>query len=59
MSLQRHVNIQGPLYLNEQQLALANVLVLQSLKLSVLLQDALHVIQQTICPSRYVITLSV
>ena len=50
---------QGPLYLNEQQLALADVLVLQSLKLSVLLQDVLHVIQQTICLSRYVIALSV
>ena len=46
-------------YPNEQQLALADMLVLQSLKLSVLLQDALHVIQQTICLSRYMITLSV
>ena len=34
MSLQQDVNVQGPLYLNEQQLALANVLVLQGLKLS-------------------------
>ena len=45
---------------NKQQLALADVLVLQSQKLNVLPQDALpHVIQQTICPSRYVITLPV
>ena len=59
MSLQRHVNVQGRLYLNEQQLAPADMLVLQSLKLSGHLQDSLHVIQQTVCPSRYVITLSV
>ena len=57
MSLKQDVNVQGPLYLNEQQLALADVLVLQSLKPSVLLQDALHVIVWTICPCRYVITL--
>ena len=52
------MNVRGLMYPNEQQLALADMLVLQSLKLSVLLQDALHVIQQTICPSRYMITLS-
>ena len=59
MSLQRHVNVRGPLYPNEQQLALADLLVLQSLKLSILLQDALHVMQQTICPSRFLSTLSI
>ena len=59
MSLQQDVNVQGPLYLNEQKLALANVLVLQSLKLSVLLQDAPRVIPRTICLSRYVSTLPV
>ena len=42
MSLKQDVNVQGPLYLNEQQLALSDVLVLQSLKPSVLLQDALY-----------------
>ena len=47
------------MYLNEQQLALADVLVLQSLKPSVHPPDALPVIPRTICPCRYVITLPV
>ena len=59
MSLQQDVNVQRPLYLHEQQLALADVLVLQSLKLSVLLQGALHVIPRTTCLCRYVSTLPV
>ena len=59
MSLQQDMNAQGPLYLNQQQLALADVLMLQSLKLSVLLQDALNVIPRTICLCRYVNTLPV
>ena len=59
MSLRQDVNVQGPLYLNEQPLALADALVLQSLTQSVLLQDALRAIQQTICSCRYVSTLLV
>ena len=59
MSLKQEVIVQGPLYLNEHQLALADVSVLQSLKPSVHSVDALHVIPRTICPCRYVITLPV
>ena len=42
MSLKQDVSVQGPLYLNEQPLALADVLVLQSQTQSVHLLDALH-----------------
>ena len=59
MSLEQDVKVQGPLYLNEQQLALADVLVLQSLRPSVHPLDALHVIPRTICPCRYLITSSI
>ena len=59
MSLRQDVNVQGPQYLNEQPLALADALVLQSQTQSVLLLDALRAIQQTICPCRYVTTLLV
>ena len=48
-----------PLYLNVQQLALADVLVLYSQTPSVHLLDAPGVIPRTICPRRYVTTLSV
>ena len=56
MSMKQNVNVQGPLYLNGQLLALADVLVLQSLKPSVHLLDAPQVILRTICPCRYVTT---
>ena len=56
MSLKQRVNVQGHQYLNEQPLALADALVLQSLTQSVLPQDALHATPQTICPRRYVST---
>ena len=46
------------LYLNEQQLALADVLVLQSQTPSVHLLDAPHVLPRTIWLRRYVTTLS-
>ena len=59
MSLKQDVDVQGPLYLSEQQLALADVLVLQSQTPSVHLLDAPHVIPWTICPRGYVTTLSV
>ena len=59
MSLEQEVNVQGLLYLNEQQPALADVLVLQSLKPSVHQLGALHLIPRTICSCRYVITLPV
>ena len=51
-SLKPDVSVQGSLYLNEQQPALADVLVLQSQMQSVHLHDALHVIPRTICPCR-------
>ena len=47
MSLRQDVNVQGPLCLNEQPLALADVLVLQSQTQSVHLLDALRVTPQT------------
>ena len=59
MSLKQDVNVQGPLYLNEQQLALADVLVSQSQTPSVHLLDAPGLIPRTICLCRYVITLPV
>ena len=51
------MNVQGPLYLNGQPLALAGVLVLQSQTQSVHLPDALRATPQTIGPRRYVTTL--
>ena len=59
MSLKQDANVQGPLYLNEQLLALADVLVLQGQTQSVHLHDAPRMIPQTICPSIYVTTLYV
>ena len=56
MSLRKDVNVQGPHYLNEQPLALADALVLQSQTQSVLLLDAPRAIQQAICLCRYVTT---